>query len=286
MVVWARRSNVMLAYPFEEKRLNKWQSPWLVQPKLDGERCRAEIDPEGNVKLISSEMNEFNQVPHINENLKRLGYRDIELDGELYIHEASLEDIHSIVSRRKNIHDDYYIMQYHVFDIISTGAQIERIDRLLDMEENEVIIHVPSYVVESKDEIYEYLQDFYSDGYEGIIVRELFSPYVRRRSTSMMKWKPRAKDTYLIVDTKEEVDKDGRRKGTLGSVGFTGADGSIGWVGTGYSQLERAELWRIRDTLPGKFVEVEYQHLTSKRGVPKHSSFVRILDGPEGDEIW
>jgi len=34
-----KRAGVQLCYPFEEKRLAKWEPPYIVQPKLDGERC-------------------------------------------------------------------------------------------------------------------------------------------------------------------------------------------------------------------------------------------------------
>ena len=39
-----KRTGIMLCYPFEEKRLNKWNPPYIIQPKLDGERCRAVYD--------------------------------------------------------------------------------------------------------------------------------------------------------------------------------------------------------------------------------------------------
>jgi hypothetical protein len=56
------RTGIMLCYPFEEKRLNKWGNKFLLQPKLDGDRCRAIFDEYGKVKLLSSEENEFNSV--------------------------------------------------------------------------------------------------------------------------------------------------------------------------------------------------------------------------------
>ena len=50
----ARRKGIMLCAPLEEKRLLRWTPPYLVQPKLNGERCRAIHTPEGYI-LVSSE---------------------------------------------------------------------------------------------------------------------------------------------------------------------------------------------------------------------------------------
>lgn len=41
------RTGIMLASPLDEGKLAKWPRPYIVQPKLDGERCRAVFGPEG-----------------------------------------------------------------------------------------------------------------------------------------------------------------------------------------------------------------------------------------------
>ena len=42
----AKREGIMLAYPFDRKRLDKYTSPLIIQPKLNGDRCRAVIDAQ------------------------------------------------------------------------------------------------------------------------------------------------------------------------------------------------------------------------------------------------
>jgi ATP-dependent DNA ligase len=269
----------MLFSPYEEARLRRWRAPYCIQPKLDGERCRAEIS-HGEVKLVSSELNEFTLVPHISEELRRLGYDNIELDGELYLHGKDFSAIHSIVSRRANIHDEWNNMQYHIFDVIDESAiQLDRLDQLLDFPESEFIKIVPTLIVDTVNEIFEHLDRFTNAGYEGFILRELSAPYIRRRSTFGMKFKPGKEDVYTITGFKEEKDQYGAKKGTLGAIQFQGEDYSTGWVGSGLTKADRARYWTAPypSALIGKKVRVKYQHLTKKNGVPRSSVFVEIL---------
>ena len=92
-----KRSGFMLAYPFEEKRLHKWGFPVLVQPKLDGVRCGLDFDESGNIILRSSTQEVITSVPHINAEIAELcASSNITipmLDGELYVHGLSFEEI-------------------------------------------------------------------------------------------------------------------------------------------------------------------------------------------------
>jgi hypothetical protein len=94
---WQRWKGIMKCYPFEEKRLAKWSPPYIVQPKYDGVRCRA-IPTQSGYILLSSEENVIFSVPHLNQIFNAL-HLNCELDGELYCHGMSFEEIVSITSR-------------------------------------------------------------------------------------------------------------------------------------------------------------------------------------------
>ena len=91
-----KRKGIMLCYPFEERRINEpkfgWSFPVIVQPKLDGERCRAIITGD-SVVLLSSEENEITGTPHIIEGIKSQLIKNCELDGELYCHRMDFSNI-------------------------------------------------------------------------------------------------------------------------------------------------------------------------------------------------
>lgn len=267
------RTGIMLCYPFEERRLEMWNNLAIIQPKLDGDRCRAIIDEFGNVTLLSSEENEINSVPHIKEELQSFGFKNIELDGELYRHEMHHQDIHSIVGRTVNLHSDFSEIEYHVFDIVNDLPQYERslIVQQIFPNDAKYVKVVENSLCSGIKEVMSALDTYVSMGYEGIIARNLNNMYVRKRSTAMMKFKPRKSDYYIIVGYKEEVSKNGIPKGSLGALILSSGDGDTFDVGSGsfLTAHNRRELWKERDNLIGQVAHIKYQHLTPGRRVPR-----------------
>jgi len=277
-----RWKNIMKAYPFSEGRLSKWTPPYIVQPKYDGVRCRAipiETGPTGNEYiLVSSEENLLYSVPHINESLRHTGLR-AELDGELYCHGMSFEEILSITSRTVNIHSDYTKIKFHCFDIVNDQPQMKRlilIDSLRGVS-NDLII-APFWMCETFDDVMCTYDRLIELGYEGMIVRHFQASYERKRSTYVMKFKPKKEDEYEIVGWEEEISIEGRLKGSLGSLTCNSGDGNTFSVGTGFSRELRESLWRDRDTLKGKIAKVQYQHLTTGKNVPRFPVFVEVIE--------
>lgn len=279
------RKGIMLCYPFEEKRLAKWKPPYIVQPKYDGERCRAVDISKSNepprYMLLSSQENPFFLLPHINEALSKLGTK-LELDGELYCHGMSFENIHSIVSRTVNIHSDYESIRFHVFDYVSDEPQIVRICNLVNIVPSKAnlfpITRTPHYICHSLEDIMRTYDLLLNKGYEGIIVRHLEVPYVRKRSIYLMKFKPKKEDIYDIIGYKEEIDKEGNPKDRLGAIICTSDEGTVFSVGSGLTDGDRENLWTSREGLKGKRVKVQYQHITSGKGVPRFPVFLEVID--------
>lgn len=277
MSTWQRWKNIQKCYPFEEKRLNKWQPPFIIQPKFDGIRCRA-VPTESGYILLSSEENIIFSVPHINEAVNKLGI-DLELDGELYIHNAPFEEITSITQRTVNIHPDYKRMQYHIFDIVTDQSQIERLLHLEKLSNSfeSPLVKTPYWLANNLQEVMEVYQELISYNYEGIIVRHIAGLYERKRSTNVMKFKPKQEDTYEIIGYQEEISISGTPKGSLGALICSSGDNSTFHVGTGFSESDRKSLWNVREQLVGKTARVQYQHITSGKQVPRFPVFVEVI---------
>lgn len=288
-----KRTGSMLCYPFEAARLQgssrkAWNNfPVGTQTKLDGERCRREVE---SGLLLSSTEELIYSVPHIQDGLNKLN-PPFELDGELYLHNLCFEEIHSIVSRTKNLHPDHKSMEFHVFDIASddpNDIQAIRSRKLFNWFDAYVdpagpIKLVSLDIAKNQAEVLTNYDRYVANGFEGVIIRHLWKPYLRRRSTFVMKFKPKKKDDYKIVGFTEEHDKFGNPKNRLGSVTVVDDNGYTFDVYSGFDDSLRDFLWSVRHSeLVGKVITVHYQNLTAANNVPH---FGRV-DKRELKTIW
>lgn len=278
-----KRSGVMLCYPFEVKRLEKWNPPYIVQPKYDGVRCRAlkHFTPENKKTwlLISSTEDLIISVPHIVLALEQLNVPPemTELDGELYRHGWSFEQIYSVTSRTANMHPEYEKVNYHIFDEVrDITQQAQRLVNISQLKMELPLVRAPHVICWTLEDVMNAYQIFIDEGFEGMVVRHFEAPYLRRRSIYAMKFKPKKKDVYKIIGWKEEIDKYGNPKNRLGAL-VCEKDGQTFSVGSGFNVYDREELWKIREYLPDMFVEVEYQHTTPGRGVPRFPVYSKIV---------
>lgn len=291
-----KRTGIMLAYPLEERRLANpkfgWEPPYIVQPKLDGERGRNFV-ANGHSTLVSSTEELVTGVPHITDALAfvRKHIKLPELDGELYCHGLSFDEIHSIVSRKyeSTLHPDHMQIKYHIFDVITNEVQLERTlylrDTLADVFADCPFIEVvPSFLAQSYEEVIDYYNRFISEGYEGIIVREKLAPYVRKRSTKMLKFKEKRRDDYRVVRLIEAISADGTPLGMTGAVRCVDEMGTEFNVGAGHMTHEaRKRTWVTREDFCGGWCKVGYQNLTAKEKVPRHGLCVTLTLSNRGE---
>lgn len=285
-MTWQRWKGIMKASPFEESRLAKWQPPYVVQIKYDGDRCKGyplhlTAEPLSSpYLLLTSEENPYYSVPHIQESLNSSGL-DYTLDGELYSHKLCLEGghelIHSIASRKVNLHPRHKELKYYIFDIEDTRPQFERLMILSKIKALNLpyIKIAPFWICNTLDDIKKVYDKVISMDYEGIIIRHLYNTYEKKRSTFIMKFKPKKKDTYQIVGWNEEISKDGIPKGRIGSLIMASQTGDNFSVSAGLNDHSRAILWNIRDTLDCYKATIHYQHLTNKK-IPKGTFNIEI----------
>ncbi len=275
----------MLCYPLEQKRLDRWAGPVLGQFKVDGERCRALFDTMRRMwRLWSSYLNEFFTVPHINAALLGLP-ENLEFDGELYRHGWDFNKIHSVVSTRRgdNLHPDCEEIKFHVFDIANlSDIQLGRTNKLIEVAKSfpSELELVPTHIVTGMEQIMELYQGFVDRGYEGIIIRHLENLYIRRRSIWVMKFKPKKKDQYKIVQVLEAISKDGVPKGLAGSIECIDDMGTTFGVspGLGWKEPRKRELWTRREEVKSLWCEVGYQNIISGSGIPRFATFLDIFE--------
>jgi DNA ligase-1 len=130
---------------------------------------------------------------------------------------------------------------------------------------------------EGHDIMKRFAQDAVSEGYEGIMIKDLGAPYECKRSSFWMKWKPTITVDLDIVGFEEGT---GRNLGRLGAIICEGVDNGRDIrvnVGSGLSDSDRDDYWARRDLLLGRCVEVEADAVTQNQDGSYSLRFPRFV---------
>lgn len=275
-----KREGIQLAYPVDDGKIKRLGDNIIVQPKLNGERCRVAWYDDEPV-LLSSYGNVMPWLGQIKEDLLELKARtgiELPLDGEIYKHGWPRERIASALRTKIFYKSDNGELEYHVFDMQVKLPQFERIAKVGQIVKDLVATKfVYSTIVPVRD-WKEFAKAFVDEGYEGIILRDLNSTYVTKRTVSMLKFKPTQEDTYRILDVIEALSEDGDPKGMVGA--FLVTDGMGGQFKVGAGKMDHAErelLWQERQYIPGKMLLVKHEKIKTSGGVPLCSVAVEVM---------
>ena len=196
----------MLAASFD-KRKDKVVYPVDVQPKLDGVRCLAYWDGD-SVKLMSRGGKQWECCQHIISEIEAILPRDWVLDGELYIHGATFQEITKLV---KKLRPESVNVQFHVYDVPKGnkghgGLWIDRFEDLESLADQQTFMDcdslevVATHLANNEYAVYELQSQFLEEGYEGAIVREQDGEYrFGNRSNKLLKVKNFMDEEYEIV---------------------------------------------------------------------------------------
>jgi len=257
----------MLASDFE-KRKKKVNYPLDVQPKLDGVRCMAFWDGD-SVKLMSRNGKQWNCCQHIIDELEQVLPTDWVLDGELYIHGATFQEITKLV---KKLRPESVNVQFHVYDVPRAGYEQTEIGGstwdnrkmsllLIDefVEKCKSVVAVRTDFAAHEEDVYELQSEYLEEGYEGAIVREYDGEYrFGYRSNKLLKVKNFMDEEYLIAGFTTGV---GRFEGSVVWVCMTEDGQSFKVVPQGTME-ERQETYKNADKHIGDWLKVKFFELT------------------------
>lgn len=213
----------MLAHPYTEKNSRKIKYPCIVDAKLDGIRCLAHMDEGSSLPTMYSRMSkEFSFLDSIRRQTKRLmniynkmyGDQCLFIDGELYSHSLTFSEIQSITRRAKTASPKEHLLEYHIFDVVSSDGELvckERRIRLKKVYEeankNNTLVYiklVPYKVCKKEQDIHTLHNYFVKGGYEGIVIRNFNGLYLQKyRSFDLQKLKYFDDSECTIVGFKE-----------------------------------------------------------------------------------
>lgn len=184
---------------------------WLCSRKLDGVRCLMYWD--GNEVRTASRGGENYDVAtsHIRENeflvkfLKE--HPTLILDGELYKHGKTLQQISGAARMEKNAYDCDWL-EYWVYDCYfqdqpdmpARGRYNFLIQRLSFEVPPEVVTIVGEMYVEGEEEIWEQHDEYVEEGFEGCVIRDPERPYKPNgRTNDMIKFKNYKSEDFKVI---------------------------------------------------------------------------------------
>lgn len=253
-----------------------------LEPKLDGVRMLLMVIPadDGEVTTICFSRNgkQFENFGHIEEQVRdnwvkmvrKAGTSNLSmgfvLDGEVVGN--SFQELMRQARRKTDVQAEDSV--YNVFDILPLSAfreghwnaQLEKRIKILDdmcpvFDEMASLELLPHIMVDldtaaGKDQLDRYAQDNVKAGFEGIMIKELQAPYICKRSTDWMKWKPVCDYDLTVVGIEEGTGKHEGRMGALVCCGIDdGKEISVN-VGSGYTDEERQSYWDNKDSVIGR----------------------------------
>lgn len=267
--------------PIEKAPLKKGER-FILSTKANGINCSYYRG-----KLISRQGKEFVGLEHIIQQIEELGLQDMFINGEL------VRDNMDNVSNEENfrlttsiVNSDAETKQeinFTIFDMLPSNKfdnndcklkYGERVANIKSLENkiNELSINNIKTIHFYYDGADQSMVDYYLDiavenDEEGLMAIPYNSLYTRKRSNNVKKVK-----RFYTVDLKvigREIGT-GKLSNTLGALVVDYKGNPVG-LGSGFTDLERDNIWAMGDDIIGKIVEVKYKEITKDKKTGKES---------------
>lgn len=256
----------MLATPLEKVKPEKidWDYAF-VQPKLDGHRA---LFTDG---VLYSRQGKVLEIPHIVEAINESGLSDLHLDGELYLHGKSLQDLSRLIKKQT---PESLQLEYHVYDIVGQDSFRERLLPLLQRAQKKdfpsKLVAVPTFLIGNLSMVMLRHSMWRDEGYEGTMLRHGKTPYRDgKRCQSLIKIKEFQDAEFRVVDVRE--GKPYIKPDRIYHVPVWTCETEDGkpFEVTAHGTMESKDhQWRTRNHLLGKLLTVKFHYL-SRDGIPQ-----------------
>lgn len=216
----------------EDKVTNRkiFEKEWWASRKIDGTRCLMYLGNDGEIHTASRGGNNYDySTNHIRKHSKLIefmsGHPEIILDGELYKHGKSLQQISGAARLEKNAYDCDWL-EYYVYDIVDVNRSFE--ERLKLLDEFGIYLHlgfnpnkewgrdeiqiqlVPHVLINGWDNMLKLHDQYVGEGFEGLVIRDpskLYKP--NGRTNDMIKIKHYQDSEFEITGLSEGLrDED------------------------------------------------------------------------------
>lgn len=251
--------------------------PCIVEPKLDGLRAIGVVNGQSETQWLSRNGKELYNTSHIDESIKKLGLRNVVLDGEF---DAGTFGESMSITKSQAPHKNAEKLRLYLFDMLdeqawykktSSDTTVVRKERIADTfkQTSSNVVVVPYVHASSSQQVLEVFDQHVAAGYEGSIIKDAEAPYIcDDRSELWQKIKPTETADMTVYDIEEGTGRNEKRCGALkvrGIVTYKSKQYEIDTrVGTGFSDSDREKFWNmaLSNTLNGTVIEVRFQDVT------------------------
>lgn len=191
---------------------------WLCSRKLDGVRCLMYWDGKEILTASRGGENYNPATTHLRENEKLIAFfkenPTIILDGELYKHGKTLQQISGAARMEKNAYDCDWL-EFWVYDCYDKANPdmiandrikflFEVLDVYLNPTENtkpiDLIRIVAQTYVHGEQMIWDFHDEYVAEGFEGCVIRDPNKPYKPNgRTNDMLKFKNYKSSEFLVI---------------------------------------------------------------------------------------
>ena len=267
--------SVALADKYEPKLVD-WKDGWYVSRKIDGARCIAIVDSDGNTTFYSRTGKEFDTLGVVRDGIKNLGVTNVVFDGELcLVDDDGNEDFQGVMKQLKKKDHTIPNPSFKIFDMISHDEFYSkkgeknrpysiRYNNLREvMRDNTCacLSVLGQELIKDDDHFAEWTKRGNDYGWEGVMLRA-DEPYKGKRSKDLLKVKKFFDDEYKVIDTEmgdfRYVKDSAEWEETMLSCVMIQHKNNIVRVGSGFTIEQRQEFYQNPDKILGKIITVQY----------------------------
>jgi DNA ligase-1 len=286
---------VALAKEYESGKCN-WNDGWYASRKLDGVRCLAITDEDGNCKLYSRMGKELTTLNKVKEAIEATNIVNTVFDGEIcLVDEDGNEDFQGIMKQLRRKDHQIENPAYMMFDMLNikdfNNQKSEEIlsDRLHTLRsflniDTQILRYTEQALINDDEhfETWSKIADYFN--WEGVMLRKDVG-YEGKRTKNLVKVKQFHDAEYEVIDydnDDHEVVRDGKSE-TIKMLAQVWIEhkGYRVKVGSGWSQEQRLQY--MDGSIVGKIITVQYFEETynDKGGISLRFPTVKVVHGEE-----
>ena len=285
--------DVALANTYNDNTAKKvdWNDEWYVSRKLDGVRCLAIIDENGEIKFFSRAGKPFLTLDNLKPSIHKLGLKNMVLDGEICMtDENGDEDFQGIIKEIKRKDHTIDNPHYFIFDMLTQKEFTDQVSETTigyRLEQAKILINDDKYIslldqrIGSNDVLELMMEESKNGGWEGLMLRKN-TTYQGKRSNDILKVKKFHDAEYVVIDLENAVNRvivDGKEVDELMLKNvIIEHKGNRVQVGSGFSHEQKRYFFENPNEILGKTITVQYfEETTDQNG--KHSLRFPVMKG-------